>query len=129
MSFLLCVGKPNITDISDNQVVLVGSNVSLSCIATGNPLPNQIQWLKDGILIDSFIETNEEYPSAVTGIVNLYFITSQDSGKYTCGAINKFDDFTSEYLQLTVKGKEIDFVDNLDSLCVFTLDCAGICMQ
>ena len=104
----LNIGLPNITDVSDNQTTLVGNNVSLSCTATGSPLP-RIQWRKDDGLKDQSIVTSRLSSSSVTSTLSLFAVTSQDSGLYFCDALIGLDNPPFERLLLTVQGKEMGF--------------------
>ncbi|XP_044171380.1 limbic system-associated membrane protein-like [Acropora millepora] len=64
---------PNITEISENQTVIEGGNVTLKCVADGKPTPN-ITWT---IFSDNSVVN-----------MTLTDIRRQDAGKYNCTADN-----------------------------------------
>ena len=74
---------PTIMEISPNQTVFGGDNISLVCTATGNP-PPVVQWVKDGLVSQS---TGSSFP--VTNTLDLKSVTVADAGTYICNASNK----------------------------------------
>nr|XP_015197453.1 PREDICTED: roundabout homolog 1 isoform X3 [Lepisosteus oculatus] len=63
-----------------NQTVAVDGTVTLSCLATGNPMPT-ILWRKDGVLVsthDSRIKQQD------TGALQIRYAKLGDTGMYTC---------------------------------------------
>ena len=67
---------PNITNIASLSTVLVNQSIALRCKAYGDPLPSYI-WQYNG--------KNISYTSVYTKS----FVTTEDSGSYTCIAINR----------------------------------------
>ena len=84
---------PTITEISPNQTVLAGGNVSFVCTANGNP-PPVVQWIRDGLVYGS---NGSSFP--VTSMFDLESVTPADAGAYTCEASN---DVGSAMLQSTL---------------------------
>ena len=64
---------PNITEISGNQIVTEGGNVTLKCLADGKPTPN-ITWMG--------LSDNRVVNRTLTDI------RKQDAGRYKCTADN-----------------------------------------
>ena len=74
MTCCICFAvPPNITEISENQTVIEGGNVTLKCLADGKPTPS-ITWTR---LADNNV-----------AIMTLSDIRRQDAGKYRCTADN-----------------------------------------
>ena len=120
------VGLPTITDVSDDQVTLAGNNVSLSCSATGNPLPS-IRWRRDGILDNHHsIVTSSVSSSSVTSTLNLFAVTSQDSGPYYCDAVIGLGTPPFEQMLLTVQGKEINFSEDFNMQYTYLTFCLSL---
>ena len=84
---------PTIIEISPNQTVLAGGNVSFVCTANGNP-PPIVQWIKDGLVYGS---NGSSFP--VTSTLDVESVTPADAGAYTCEASN---DIGSSKLQSTL---------------------------
>ena len=109
LSSLVCVPlflslspvAPMIIEISPNQTVLAGDNVSFVCTANGNP-PPIVQWMKDGLVYGS---NGSSFP--VTSTLDLESVAPADAGAYTCEASN---DIGSSKLQstLVVQGQYIN---------------------
>ena len=91
---------PMIIEISPNQTVLAGGNVSFVCTANGNP-PPIVQWIRDGLVYGS---NGSSFP--VTSTLELEYVTPADAGAYTCDASN---DIGSSMLQstLVVQGQHV----------------------
>ena len=66
---------PNITHIESLSTVLVNQSITLSCEAYGDPLPSYI-WQHNGMSI------------SYTSVYVKSHATAEDSGSYTCIAIN-----------------------------------------
>ena len=92
VSFLITVA-PQITTHPQNLSVIEGSNVILSCNASGNPLPT-ISWTKSGLLI-----TSSDEPQKNLNITN---VNRTDSGEYRCVANNSEGNNTSNAATLDV---------------------------
>ena len=84
MLFLYLSSVPPVIVFSpqSNSVISKGEPLSLSCIASGFPVPN-VTWLVDGMGMASSprLSVNGSYFSIQSAIVN-------DSGVYTCVAVN-----------------------------------------
>ncbi|XP_030598901.1 protein turtle homolog A-like [Archocentrus centrarchus] len=76
---------------------LVGSHVSLSCVANGNPTPTTT-WLKDGIAIQRNIYEH--------GVLSLRAVSMQSAGQYTCHASNSEGNVTG-VTKVKIKGPPV----------------------
>ncbi|XP_054875106.1 protein turtle homolog A isoform X2 [Amphiprion ocellaris] len=76
---------------------LVGSHLSLPCVANGNPTPN-ITWLKDGSVIQS-VNYQE-------GVLSLGAVSMQSAGQYTCHASNS-EGNVSRVTKVEIKGPPV----------------------
>lgn len=97
-----------LTGVNISEPLKIGDNISLSCTATGIPLPS-LQWYKDNIVImnESMIsvsikETNiGDVPSTVS-ILHLSSLNEFDIGTYGCQATNFAGNATQEFeIQVT----------------------------
>ena len=79
-----------ITNISGEQIVNEGDEVSLLCLAEGNPAPT-ITWKK---VADN---TRVKFPLTIRG--------SQDEGMYRCTAENGVGSPVTKFVNLTVRCK------------------------
>ena len=107
VSFLITVA-PQITTHPQNLSVIEGSNVILSCNASGNPLPT-ISWTKSGLLI-----TSSDEPQKNLNITN---VNRTDSGEYRCVANNIVGNATSNAATLKVQCKFTVHVCSLKRKC------------
>ncbi|XP_068687093.1 fibroblast growth factor receptor 4-like isoform X2 [Montipora foliosa] len=80
-------GPPNITDISADQTVKEGNDLTLKCTASGNPAPNTT-WIK---LTDNSIVT-----------MPLTNIRRTDEGGYRCSAYNGVGNLATKDVFITV---------------------------
>ncbi|XP_039636389.1 LOW QUALITY PROTEIN: protein turtle homolog A [Perca fluviatilis] len=76
---------------------LVGSHLSLACVANGNPTPT-ITWLKDGSVIQR-INYQE-------GALSLRAVSMQSAGQYTCHASNSEGNVT-RVTKVKIKGPPV----------------------
>ncbi|XP_044190144.1 protein turtle homolog A [Thunnus albacares] len=76
---------------------LVGSHLSLACVANGNPTPT-ITWLKDGSMIQR-INYQE-------GALSLRAVSMQSAGQYTCHASNSEGNVTC-VTKVKIKGPPV----------------------
>ena len=81
LRFLFSTVPPRITTEPDREYeVRVGSNLTLTCNASGDPLP-EVAWSKEGQSLKLF---------NVTGpVLHLVNVTREDVGSYKCTAKNK----------------------------------------
>ncbi|KAM4533145.1 protein turtle homolog B [Fundulus diaphanus] len=79
---------------------LVGSRLTLECVANGNPTPT-ITWLKDGSVIPS---TNYQ-----GGVLSLAAVTTQSAGLYACHASNS-EGNVSRVTKVKIKGPPVIIV-------------------
>ncbi|TWW66701.1 Protein turtle -like protein A [Takifugu flavidus] len=79
------------------QEALVGSHLSLVCVAHGNPSPT-ITWLKDGRVIQG---TNNQ-----DGVLSLHAVSAQTAGQYTCHASNSEGNVT-RVTKVKIKGPPV----------------------
>jgi len=84
---LYFVVKPDIADVKDDDVIVVeGRRVTLTChIETGSPTPS-VTWYINGSLAADRSRSPIIDPSA--GSLTLLSATREDSGSYTCVAVN-----------------------------------------
>ena len=99
--FLIIVA-PLITTQPQGGPVTEGDNVTLSCNASGNPVPS-ISWTRNGSLLNSSVPRisfgAESRKLAITSI------NRADSGEYRCVADSSVGNDTSEAATLDVKCK------------------------
>jgi len=81
-----------------------GGNLTLSCNATGNPVPT-ISWTRDGSPVNtsgriSFSENKKE--------LTITDVSRTDSGEYRCVATNRVGNDTSNAATLNVQCKYSD---------------------
>ncbi|XP_075312629.1 protein turtle homolog A, partial [Odontesthes bonariensis] len=76
---------------------LVGSHLSLACVAIGNPSPT-ITWLKDGSVIESASYQGE--------VLSLPAVSMQTAGLYTCHASNSEGNVT-RVTKVKIKGPPV----------------------
>ncbi|XP_039856143.1 protein turtle homolog A [Simochromis diagramma] len=76
---------------------LVGSHISLSCMANGNPTP-AITWFKDGIAIQKNISED--------GVLSLRAVSIHSAGQYTCHASNSEGNVTC-VTKVKIKGPPV----------------------
>ena len=69
---------PEITEAPTNIYEVMGSEVSLSCVATGVPQPN-ITWYKDDVLL----------PNQITPLLIIQDLRVDTRGLYRCEATNE----------------------------------------
>ncbi|XP_031711429.1 protein turtle homolog A isoform X1 [Anarrhichthys ocellatus] len=76
---------------------LVGSRLSLACVAVGNPTPT-ISWLKDGSVIPRI--------NYQDGVLSLRAVSMQSAGQYTCHASNSEGNVT-RMTKMKIKGPPV----------------------
>ena len=93
---------PQITTQPQAGSVTEGDNVTLSCNASGNPVPT-ISWTRDGSLVSSGHQRiSFEAGNRLLTITN---VNRTDSGEYLCVADNSEGNDTSNAITLDVKCK------------------------
>lgn len=106
MSILICFSfifpvLPLIKEVPDHtHTTGKGGTVSLTCLASGNPLPT-ISWFKDGTLFQTDINKRlylretvvsgfeNGLSQAVESILTITLATEEDSGLYMCVALSE----------------------------------------
>ena len=83
-SLFSSLGPPVIINPPADMSVLSGANVSFYCDGLGAPQP-EMTWLKDSKTIQPSKRTVVK-----TGLLQLFFVTANDVGKYTCVYKNKY---------------------------------------
>ena len=104
------VGVPSITNSPNNAEYSVGSSVTLTCTAKGNPSPdtnidkniNKYEWT-----FKANSEDNATVLTAVGGQLTLNNLQESQTGTYTCTAFNGFNGkvFNSSASQMLQIGK------------------------
>uniref|UniRef100_A0A668A8Q9 Immunoglobulin superfamily, member 9a n=1 Tax=Myripristis murdjan TaxID=586833 RepID=A0A668A8Q9_9TELE len=99
---LLSVTAPPIFTKTPPAVLeaLVGSHLSVSCVANGNPTP-AITWLKDGDVIQGI---NDEV--CMGGTLSVRAVSMKSGGLYTCHASNSEGNVT-RVMKLKIKGPPV----------------------
>ncbi|KJH48748.1 immunoglobulin I-set domain protein [Dictyocaulus viviparus] len=114
---------PSINEISSSesiQNVIPGSQMSLDCIVDGDPFP-EIKWTHNDIPIqdgDHHKLINQKETVVITNI------DGQNSGKYTCQAINKAGNVTKDFVIRLTGPPVID--DGFDQLEVIVGEATGL---
>lgn len=90
------------TELLSDSVAKQGERCSLSCRATGNPLPT-VQWYKDDVCIDNSAKYQITYNNG-EALLTIERADTSHGGKYVCVATNRLgsDRTTSK---LSVEGK------------------------
>ena len=95
----IATGQPKISVDPESQIEPEGSNLTLSCIADGNPVPT-ISWTKDG----SPIRSNPRISfSAENQQMTIKDVRRTDSGEYRCVAHNRLGNETSKAATLDIQ--------------------------
>lgn len=102
-----------VTGVNISEPFNIGDNISLSCTATGVPLP-LVRWYKDNIVIMNestiFIsteETNTGGESFTVSILHLSYLNEFDVGVYGCQATNFAGIATHEFDIQVIGGMHI----------------------
>uniref|UniRef100_A0A336LNC3 CSON008464 protein n=1 Tax=Culicoides sonorensis TaxID=179676 RepID=A0A336LNC3_CULSO len=80
---------PSFVTVPQSQTVREGSNLTLDCVANGNPKP-LIKWLKNGEDID-LNDLDSRFQMVGTGSLQITFVQESDSGDYQCRSSNSVD--------------------------------------
>ena len=99
--FLIIVA-PLITTQPQGGPVTEGDNVTLSCNASGNPVPT-ISWTRNGSLLNSSVPRISF--GAESRKLTITIINRADSGEYRCLADSNVGNDTSDAATLDVKCK------------------------
>ena len=100
-TLLIIADKPEITTHPQNVTTTEGDNVTLSCDATGNPVPT-ISWTKDESPLSNNSSINFSPDNKKLNITN---VKRADSGEYQCVASNRVGNETSNAGKLDVQCK------------------------
>ncbi|XP_040915450.1 protein turtle homolog A isoform X2 [Toxotes jaculatrix] len=97
-TLLSVTAPPTFTEAPPPMVeALVGSHLSLPCVANGNPAPT-ITWLKDGSVIQGINDQE--------GALSLRAVSMQSAGQYTCHASNSEGNVT-RVTKVKIKGPPV----------------------
>lgn len=94
--------QPKITPLQSRIHLKVGKQASFACILEEGSLPVDFVWLKGDNVISSSGHVKIESSKQVSTLI-MKSIEIQDSGNYTCRAINQFG-LDSSTSQLIVEG-------------------------
>ncbi|XP_020608165.1 hemicentin-2-like [Orbicella faveolata] len=94
--------KPSITTHPQGDTVREGENVTLSCNATGNPVPT-ISWTRDASPVDTRNNISRISISDDKKQLTITNVKRTDSGKYQCVAENRVGSDTSDAATLDVQ--------------------------
>ena len=108
--YLCCVftEQPSITVHPNGVTIREGQNVTLSCNASGNPVPT-ISWTRNG----SPVKTSDHSRISFSDEEKLLTITNvsrTDRGEYRCVAINRVGNATSNVATVDVHCKYIHLI-------------------
>ena len=95
--------KPKATLHPETQTKTEGDNVTLSCVADGNPVPT-ISWTKDGSSIDTSNNSKISFSANKTQL-SITNVKRTYSGEYRCVAKNSLGNVTSNVATLIVQCK------------------------
>ena len=101
--FVLFLDTPEITTHPKSRVIIEGSDIVLTCNATGNPTP-LISWTIDGFVISSSGDPRINF-EAGNKILNIRNVSRADEGEYRCVASNYLGDACSNATLLDVQCK------------------------
>ncbi|XP_054896299.1 protein turtle homolog A isoform X2 [Poeciliopsis prolifica] len=105
-TLLSVTAPPTFTEAPPPVVqALVGSRLSLDCVAVGNPTPT-ITWLKDGVAVPS--------ANLQGGALSLPAVTAQAAGLYACHASNA-EGNASRVAKLEIKGPPVIIIPPKDT--------------
>ena len=95
-----------------------GNNLTLQCNASGYPAVT-ITWLKEGIPTDAgniVVTTSNSSDGVVfiSSVLTLINVGAEDSGSYSCSAVNNASTVTRVVAEITITGKCL--CDNIDAL-------------
>ena len=103
MDCLIVADKPEITAHPRSVAKTEGNNVTLSCNATGNPVPT-ISWTRDGSPLDTNDNSRISF-SADKEQLTMTNVSRTDSGEYRCVAENRVGNDTSNAAKLDIQCK------------------------
>ena len=85
----------------DKTVVIDAENITLTCVATGVPIPTII-WLHNGSAVDFTNDTDKTVttiqhvpmePGRVSSTITIFTIDINSTGYYACSAISDIEDY------------------------------------
>ena len=95
--------QPEIDAHPQNTTRIEGENVTLSCNATGNPVPN-ISWIGDGSSVNTTINSRISF-SDDNKQLTITNVNRTDGGEYQCVAKNRVGSDASNAATLNVQCK------------------------
>ena len=109
----LFIVAPLITTQPQSEPVSEGKNVTLSCNASGNPVP-AISWTRDGSLVSSG-DQRISFEAGNRGLT-ITNVSRVDSGEYRCVADNSEGNDTSNATTLDVQCEYTSLIKDLRKL-------------
>ncbi|XP_036071174.1 roundabout homolog 1 isoform X2 [Oryzias melastigma] len=112
---LSVLAKPVLTLKPENASVMAGDSAHFYCQATGDP-PPAVVWSREGGALP-----NGRYLVKPDHTLQLFYITAQDAGKYTCTAANDAGKVTASahlLVEVSANTEQRDFHKELSALRV-----------
>ena len=97
--FVLATAAPTFSQRSDTVSAIVGTDITLRCIATGQPEP-LYEWMRDGRVVQS-----RNRLTVHAGSLTITSVSLHDTGRYDCVAENVVGR-ASKSIFLQVQGEE-----------------------
>ena len=100
---------PNITSIVlvTGDITVEGNNITITCEATGIPLPTIVWTFSGRVLMSDSVNTTTGNGDVlrVTETLTIMNVSREHTGVYTCSARNSVGNDTSSHIHITVQCK------------------------
>ena len=104
VDLFLISDRPEFPTPPQSQPIREGSNVTLTCNATGNPEPTTFSWTIGGSAVNTSVNPRISL-SANNKELTITNVSRKDSGEYKCEATNSVGTTSSEVATLDVQCK------------------------